>query len=72
MNKISLDNSRENTIFSTFKFLILYFLDSKSLQIGLAVGDIEAVQRNARLKRLAMQVRCSQKNCLSTVGNVEP
>ena len=26
------------------------------LQIGLAVGDIEAVQRNARLKRLAMQV----------------
>ena len=26
------------------------------LQIGLAVGDIESVQRNARLKRLAMQV----------------
>ena len=26
------------------------------MQIGLAVGDIEAVQRNARLKRLAMQV----------------
>ena len=27
------------------------------LQIGLAVGDIEAVQKNARLKRLAMQVQ---------------
>ena len=26
------------------------------LQIGLAVGDIEAIQRDARLKRLAMQV----------------
>mgnify|MGYP001802800011 FL=1 len=25
-------------------------------QIGLAVGDIEGVQKNARLKRLAMQV----------------
>ena len=25
-------------------------------QIGLAVGDIEAVQKDARLKRLAMQV----------------
>ena len=28
-----------------------------SLQIGLAVGDIEAVQKDARLKRLAMQVQ---------------
>jgi hypothetical protein len=28
-----------------------------SLQIGLAVGDIESVQQNARLKRLAMQVK---------------
>ena len=28
----------------------------KRSQIGLAVGDIEAVQQNARLKRLAMQV----------------
>ncbi len=27
-----------------------------SFQIGLAVGDIAGVQRNARLKRLAMQV----------------
>jgi len=25
-------------------------------QIGLAVGDIEAVQKDARLKRIAMQV----------------
>ncbi len=28
-----------------------------SLQIGLAVGDIEAVQKDAQLKRLAMQVQ---------------
>ena len=50
-------NSSETTIFPTLKkSLFLYFLSSKSLQIGLAVGDIEAVQRNARLKRLAMQV----------------
>ena len=32
------------------------------LKIGLAVGDIEAVQRNAKLKRIAMQVR--HKNTL--------
>ena len=50
-------NSSKTTIFPTLKkSLILYFLAFKSLQIGLAVGDIEAVQRNARLKRLAMQV----------------
>jgi hypothetical protein len=28
-----------------------------NLLIGLAVGDIESVRRNAQLKRLAMQVR---------------
>ena len=27
-----------------------------ALQIGLAVGDIEAIQRDAILKRIAMQV----------------
>lgn len=35
-------------MFNLFSFVLI--------QIGLAVGDIESVQRNARLKRLAMQV----------------
>lgn len=32
------------------------FLTLAVLQIGLAVGDIAGVQRNAALKRIAMQV----------------
>ena len=31
-----------------------------NLLIGLAVGDIESVRRNAQLKRLAMQVSLNQ------------
>ncbi len=46
--KITRINSCHNTFSAGFVFSLL--------QIGLAVGDIEAVQRNARLKRLAMQV----------------
>lgn len=33
-----------------------------NLLIGLAVGDIESVRRNAQLKRLAMQVSESLKS----------
>ena len=38
-------------------FMILMPILLMNLLIGLAVGDIEAVKRNAQLKRLAMQVR---------------
>jgi len=37
-------------------FLLLMSILLMNLLIGLAVGDIEGVQKNARLKRLAMQV----------------
>lgn len=33
-----------------------------NLLIGLAVGDIESVRRNAQLKRLAMQVSETEAN----------
>lgn len=45
--------------FFSFKvlFMILMPILLMNLLIGLAVGDIESVKRNAQLKRLAMQVR---------------
>lgn len=46
-----------NCIFpSTVLFMILMPILLMNLLIGLAVGDIESVKRNAQLKRLAMQV----------------
>nr|BCR37381.1 transient receptor potential cation channel subfamily A member 1 isoform 277V [Buergeria japonica] len=54
-----LDNQIENPIF-TFMHLIIFTLLIPillmNLLIGLAVGDIAEVQRNASLKRIAMQV----------------
>lgn len=41
-------------------FMVLMPILLMNLLIGLAVGDIESVRRNAQLKRLAMQVRFSQ------------
>lgn len=38
-------------------FMILMPILLMNLLIGLAVGDIESVKKNAKLKRLAMQVR---------------
>ena len=35
---------------------LVHFTSLYLMQIGLAVGDIEGVQKNARLKRLATQV----------------
>uniref|UniRef100_A0A1A9V4K4 Transient receptor potential cation channel subfamily A member 1 n=1 Tax=Glossina austeni TaxID=7395 RepID=A0A1A9V4K4_GLOAU len=43
-------------ILSTSIFMILMPILLMNLLIGLAVGDIESVRRNAQLKRLAMQV----------------
>ncbi len=43
---------RTNLYFNLFNNDFIY----SNTQIGLAVGDIESVQRNARLKRQAMQV----------------
>ena len=43
------------TIYRQVYRLLPYF-KLLSLQIGLAVGDIEAVQKNAELKRLKTQV----------------
>lgn len=40
-------------------FMVLMPILLMNLLIGLAVGDIESVRRNAQLKRLAMQVRRS-------------
>lgn len=43
-------------------FMVLMPILLMNLLIGLAVGDIESVRRNAQLKRLAMQViRCKGK-----------
>lgn len=39
-------------------FMVLMPILLMNLLIGLAVGDIESVRRNAQLKRLAMQVSC--------------
>ncbi|KAL8612705.1 hypothetical protein ACOMHN_025356 [Nucella lapillus] len=44
------------TFFMVVIFVILMPILLMNLLIGLAVGDIESVQRNARLKRLAKQV----------------
>jgi transient receptor potential cation channel subfamily A protein 1 len=38
-------------------FMVFMPILLMNLLIGLAVGDIESVRRNAQLKRLAMQVR---------------
>jgi len=38
-------------------FMVLMPILLMNLLIGLAVGDIESVRRNAQLKRLAMQVK---------------
>lgn len=40
-------------------FMVLMPILLMNLLIGLAVGDIESVRRNAQLKRLAMQVQRS-------------
>lgn len=40
-------------------FMVLMPILLMNLLVGLAVGDIESVRRNAQLKRLAMQVQFS-------------
>lgn len=44
------------TFFILAVFMVLMPILLMNLLIGLAVGDIESVRRNAQLKRLAMQV----------------
>lgn len=44
------------TFFILSIFMVLMPILLMNLLIGLAVGDIESVRRNAQLKRLAMQV----------------
>lgn len=44
------------TFFILGIFMVLMPILLMNLLIGLAVGDIESVRRNAQLKRLAMQV----------------
>lgn len=51
-------------------FMVLMPILLMNLLIGLAVGDIESVRRNAQLKRLAMQVSyrwCSMKYCTENI-----
>jgi len=43
-------------------FMVLMPILLMNLLIGLAVGDIESVRRDAQLKRLAMQVKELYKN----------
>ena len=45
-------------------YIILVPIVMMNLLVGLAVGDIETVKRNALLKRLAMQVRYSNTGVL--------
>lgn len=45
------------TFFILGLFMVLMPILLMNLLIGLAVGDIESVRRNAQLKRLAMQVK---------------
>lgn len=45
------------TFFILGIFMVLMPILLMNLLIGLAVGDIESVRRNAQLKRLAMQVK---------------
>lgn len=45
-------------------FMVLMPILLMNLLIGLAVGDIESVRRNAQLKRLAMQVLRKARNPL--------
>lgn len=44
-------------------FMVLMPILLMNLLIGLAVGDIESVRRNAQLKRLAMQVSNKSELC---------
>lgn len=44
-------------------FMVLMPILLMNLLIGLAVGDIESVRRNAQLKRLAMQVSNKNELC---------
>ncbi|CAG5121392.1 unnamed protein product [Candidula unifasciata] len=61
-NELYVDGKTESLHFGnlTLVFLVVFVLLMPillmNLLIGLAVGDIESVQRDARLKRLAMQV----------------
>lgn len=55
------------TFFILGLFMVLMPILLMNLLIGLAVGDIESVRRNAQLKRLAMQVEYSNSN-LSVFG----
>lgn len=48
-------------------FMVLMPILLMNLLIGLAVGDIESVRRNAQLKRLAMQVNYIQTITFKTV-----
>ena len=50
-------------------FMVLMPILLMNLLIGLAVGDIESVRRNAQLKRLAMQVRMIRDFEIVTVNN---
>lgn len=60
------DNRSLKYPFTTFGilgvFMVLMPILLMNLLIGLAVGDIESVRRNAQLKRLAMQVKITD-NC---------
>lgn len=55
------------TFFILGLFMVLMPILLMNLLIGLAVGDIESVRRNAQLKRLAMQVEYSNSD-LSVFG----
>lgn len=48
-------------------FMVLMPILLMNLLIGLAVGDIESVRRNAQLKRLAMQVSLSFTLCFNII-----
>lgn len=49
-------------------FMILMPILLMNLLIGLAVGDIESVRRNAQLKRLAMQVSNNALNIIPSMS----
>lgn len=50
-------------------FMVLMPILLMNLLIGLAVGDIESVRRNAQLKRLAMQVYLKLQNLMNLIVN---
>lgn len=51
-------------------FMVLMPILLMNLLIGLAVGDIESVRRNAQLKRLAMQVNFEEKGDTRNWGKI--